>query len=227
MSLYAFTVHCPGTVDKSILPKLTGTGQLLKWKESVVYLGRRISEDCNTALTVKHRICYAESVVEQLNKRVFRRRTVPARLKGKFLNSAVFTSLLYGLELCSCDARDKRRLDGFLIRLAKRVLHLKYDFHLSYDEAERRLGVQRPSITLSRNHLRWIGHMLRSEDTVLREVINYIPENGRRSCRRPRLRYFDTLKADLVERNAINSNIKLSGNDLQKIMQQIAPAGEE
>jgi len=120
----------------------------------------------------------------------------------------VFASLLYGLEVCACGARDKRRLDGFFIRLAKRVLHLKYDFHLSYEEAERRLGVERPSTILSRNRIRWTGHMLRSEDTVLREVLSYVPENGRRSRGRPRLRYFDTLKADLAERDTTNSNIK-------------------
>ena len=200
--------HRPGTVDKSTLPKVTVTGQLLKWKESVVYLGSRVSEDGKSASAVKHRICCAESVVERLNKRVFRRRTVPARLKGKFLSSAVFASLLYGLEVCACGTRDKRRLDGFFIRLAKRVLHLKYDFHLSYEEAERRLGVERPSSILARNRLRWTGHMLRSEDKVLCEMLSYVPENGRRSRGRPRLRYYDTLKVDLAERSTINSNIK-------------------
>ena len=48
--------HRPGTVDKSTLPKVTVTGQLLKWKESVVYLGSRVSEDGKSASAVKHRI---------------------------------------------------------------------------------------------------------------------------------------------------------------------------
>ena len=120
----------------------------------------------------------------------------------------MFASLLYGLEVCACGARDKRGLDGFFIRLAKRDIHLKYDFHLSCEEAEIRLGVEQPSTILSRNPLRWTGHMLRSEDIVLREILSYVPENGRRSRGRPRLRYFDTLKADLTERNTTNSNIK-------------------
>ena len=34
-------------------------------------------------------------------------------------------------------------------------------------EAERSLGVTRPSTRLQRERLRWTGHMLRSEDTVL------------------------------------------------------------
>ena len=149
----------------------------------------------------------AESVVERLIKRVFRRRSVPARLKGKFLGSAVFASLLYGLEYCALGARDKRRLDGFFIRLAKRILHLNYDFHLSYEAAEEQLGVQRPSVLLARNRLRWAGHMLRSEDVVLREVLAYVPEGGHRLRGRPRLRFFDTIKADLAERTAMASKV--------------------
>ena len=116
--------HRPGTVDKSTLPEVSVAGKILKWKSSVVYLGSCISEDGKTAPAIKHIVCSAESVVEHLNKRVFRRRSVPARLKGKFLGSAVFASLLHGLEHCALGARDKRRLDGFFIRLAKRILHL-------------------------------------------------------------------------------------------------------
>ena len=199
--------HRPGTVDKSTLPEVSVAGEILKWKSSVVYLGSCISEDGKTAPAIKHRICCAESVVERLNKRVFRRRSVPARLKGKFLGSAVFASLLYGLEHCALGARDKRRLDGFFIRLAKRILHLNYDFHLSYEAAEKQLGVQRPSVLLARNRLRWAGHMLRSEDVVLREVLAYVPEGGHRLRGRQRLRFFDTIKADLADRTAMASKV--------------------
>ena len=188
--------HRSGTVDK----KQSSQGNYYRSAPQMKIIcclpfGICISEDGNTALAVKHRICCIESVVKQLNKRVFRRRTVPARLKGKFLSSAVYASLLCGLELCACGAWTASS-------------HLKYDFHISCEKAERRLGVKRPSTILSRNCLRWTGHMLRSEDKVLREVLCYVPENGRRSRERPRLRYFDTLKVDLEECNTINSNIK-------------------
>ena len=92
------------------------------------------------------------------------------------MRSAVFASLLYGLEHCALDARDRRRLDGYFLRLAKRVLQLWYDYHLSYEEAEERLGVERPSQQLARNRLRWIGHALCSEDIVLRKVLTFVPE---------------------------------------------------
>ena len=117
------------------------------------------------------------------------------------MGSAVFSSLLYGLEHCAIGARDRRRLNGYFLRLAKRILQLRYDYHLSYEEAERRLGVERPSHHLARNRLRWIGHAFRSKDSVLREVLSFVPEGGARRRGRPRLRFYDTLKADLAERN--------------------------
>ena len=70
-------------------------------------------------------------------------------------------------------------------------------------EAEQSLGVTRPSTRLRRERLRWTGHMLRSEDTVLYEALIFIPDGGARGCGRPRRRYYDTIKADLAERNVI------------------------
>ena len=116
------------------------------------------------------------------------------------MDTAVFASLLYGLEHCAMRVSDIRCIDGFFLRLAKRVLHLRYDYHLSYEEAETRLGVQRPSVRLTRERLRWTGHMLRNEDEVLREVLTFVPEGGARGRGRPRLRFYDTLKSDLKER---------------------------
>ena len=149
---------------------------------------------------MKHRICCAESIVERLNARVFHRRAVSDALKGKFVDSAVFTSLLYGLEHCASGIRDQRCLDGYFLRLAKRIMHLPYDHHLSYQEAEERLGVTRPSIRLSRERMRWLGHALRSQDVVLREVLLFIPDGGSRGRGRPRRRLYDTIKADLKAR---------------------------
>lgn len=193
--------HRIGSIDKTLLPRIQVAGKTLSWKSSVVYLGSRIAEDGNTLAAIKHRICCAESVVKRLNDRVFARKSVGNKLKGHFINSAVFSSLLYGLEHCSVGIRDRRCLDGFFLRLAKRVMHLRFDFHLSYAEAEEQLGVRRPSSRLASERLRWVGHALRSDDSVLREVLDFIPTGGARGRGRPRRRYFDTIKADLEERN--------------------------
>ena len=192
--------HRPGTVDKSTLPDVTVGDKVLSWKSSVVYLGSRIAEDGSTLVAIKHRICCAESVVKRLNTRVLQTRAVNGKLKGHFISSAVFASLLYGLEHCAFGVRDRRCLDGFFLRLAKRVLHLRYDYHLSYQEAEEKLGIERPSVRLMRDRLRWTGHMLRSKDVVLYESLVFVPVGGARGRGRPRRRFYDTIKTDLQER---------------------------
>ena len=150
--------HRPGTVDKASLPQVSVGGMILPWKKSVIYLGSCIAEDGNTLAAIKHRICCAETVVKRLNARVFCRCSVDNKLKGHFIESAVFVSLLYGL--------------------AKGVMYLRYDNHLSYEKAEVELGIQRPSLRLTEERLRWTGHMLRSVDSVLYEVLVFIPEGG-------------------------------------------------
>ena len=193
--------HRPGTVNKGTLPRVNVGDKILQWKSTVVYLGSTFSEDGNTLSALKHRICCAESIVTRLNDRVFCRRTVSDRLKGKFVTSAVFASLLYGLEHCAFGKREHRCLDGYFLRLAKRIMHLRHDHHLSYMEAEERLGVQRPSLHLRKERLRWTGHVLRSDDTaVLYEVLYFVPEGGARRRGRPRRRFYDTVKEDLAER---------------------------
>ena len=80
-------------------------------------------------------------------------------------------------------------------------MSLRYDDHLSYAEAEKQLGVRRPSFRLASEWLRWVRHVLRSEDTVLRELLELIPDGGARGPARPRRRYFDTIKSDIADRN--------------------------
>lgn len=193
--------HRPGSVDFNTLPAVIVGDKILPWKRSVIYLGSCIADDGNALKALKHRICCAETVVKRLNKRVFSRRAIDVKLKGSFIESAVFASLLYGLELCSFGIRERRCLDGYFLKLAKRVMGLPFDFHLSYVEAERRLGVRRPSIRLAMERLRWTGHMLRSEEIVLYEAATFIPPGGRRGRGRPRRRYVDTIKLDLANRN--------------------------
>ena len=60
--------------------------------------------------------------------------------------------------------------------------------------------MKRPSTTLARDRLRWLGHVFRSDDLVLTEVLNFVPEGGARGRGRPRRRLYDTVKEDLSVR---------------------------
>ena len=87
---------------------------------------------------------------------------------------------------------------------------LPFDYHLSYEEAQERVGVERPSQRLARERLRWTGHVLRSEEQVLMEVLTFVPDGGKRRRGRPRLRFYDTIKTYLKDRNILIDTRKQS-----------------
>ena len=72
-------------------------------------------------------------------------------------------------------------------------------YHMSKQQSDLAYAVRHKSVYSDR--LRWIGHVLRSEDLVLREVLQFVPVRG--ACGRPRCRFVDTLKMDLAERNGV------------------------
>ena len=74
---------------------------------------------------------------------------------------------------------------------------LPFDYNLSYEEAQQRVGVQQPSLHLSRERLRWTGHILRSEERVLSEVLTFVPSGGKGGRGRPRLRLYIIIKGGL------------------------------
>ena len=54
-----------------------------------------------------------------------------------------------------------------------------------------------------REKLQWTGHMLRNEDAIRYESLVFVPVGGARGRGRPRMRFYDTLKADLQARGVI------------------------
>ena len=61
-------------------------------------------------------------------------------------------------------------------------MHLRYDYHLSYDNTEENVGIERSSTRLMRKRLPWTGHMLRSEDSVFYKSLVFVPAGGARAA---------------------------------------------
>ena len=61
-------------------------------------------------------------------------------------------------------------------------MHLRYDYHLSYDQTEENVGIDRSSTSLMRKRLPWTGHMLRSEDSVFYKLLVFVPAGGARAA---------------------------------------------
>ena len=62
-------------------------------------------------------------------------------------------------------------------------MHRRYDYHLSYDETEENVGIERSSTRLMRNRLPWTGHMLRrSEGSIFYKSLVFVTAGGARAA---------------------------------------------
>ena len=72
------------------------------------------------------------------------------------------------------------------------------------------------------DRLRWTGHLLRSEDTVLYEALVFVPTGGARGRGRPRRRFYDTIKQDIAERG-----IQITARSQESFWQQLSESAED
>ena len=150
--------HCPGSTETIY----QGYPETEFYHGSSRLFTLRIAEDGNT-LVLKHRICCAETVI-RLDKRVFSRRNIDAKLKGHFIDSAVFASLLYGLEHCAFGPRDQRCLDGFFLVISRNVYYFCHSI-ITYP-------------MWKQNNRLVSREALKGDDTVLYEALIFIPNGG-------------------------------------------------
>ena len=61
-------------------------------------------------------------------------------------------------------------------------MRLANRYHLSYDETEENVGIERSSTRLMRKRLPWTGHMLWSEDSVFYKSLVFGPAGGARAA---------------------------------------------
>lgn len=78
-------------------------------------------------------------------------------------------------------------------RHLRRILKIKWDDYVSNEDVLLRADVEDIELTLSRNRLRWLGHVsrMRSESPVKELLYGEFVE-GTHAIGRPKLRYKDT-----------------------------------
>jgi hypothetical protein len=192
----AMIVGRSASVLHSSEPSIQIGNLTLSWSSELKYLGNVFLADGGIKTAIKDRISIAESSFAKLSNDVFRNRFVESRTKGECMRSAIFGSLLYGLELVGMKRAEQRLLDFFFLKKARISLGIFYPRLLSYNDAEMRLGIKRPSLILRQRRISWAGHMLRSDNSLLIPSLTFKPAPARPRGR-PSWRWRDSILDDL------------------------------
>ena len=135
-------------------------GEPVEQVSNFVYLGATISCDGTIDRDLDVRIQRANGAFHQLWK-IWNSRTIKTPTKIRIYKAAVITILLYGAEVWNTTKKQMKRFEVFHQTSLRRILKIKWFFHVSNEEVLRRAGIKSIETFISAARLRWYGHVAR------------------------------------------------------------------
>ena len=164
---------------------ITMNGEPLEETDSFTYLGSTINKHGGTEEDVKARIQKARVAFIMLRK-MWRAKLIKTNSKLRIFNSNVKAVLLYGSETWRSTQKTLKRIQTFINKCLRRILHLKWTDKISNTtlwKMTKQLPIENE---IKKRKWRWIGHTLRKPpNTITRQAITWNPP-GKRRRGRPR-----------------------------------------
>ena len=174
-------------------------GQELKQVSEFKYLGSVFEEDGRCEADVKERIRAGWSKWKEVNG-VINNSRMPLKLKLKVYESMVRPAIMYGSECWTLRKKEEQLLERTEMRMLRRILGVTLRDKIRNEEIRRRTRVTSIVKKVKIGRLRWFGHVVRREDYQVVKRAWKEPVRGSRGRGRPRIRWYDEIKQDLVER---------------------------
>lgn len=162
------------------------------------YLGSIVTSDGSMNAELVTRIQALSSAYGRLRERVFDSHDITISTKLKVYVQCLLPLLTYGCETWTLYRHNINQLRTVQQRHLRKILRIKWSDFVSNEEVLRRSGAEDIEIILTRNRLRWFGHVARmNDDRPVKSLMYGELDKGSRSVGRPKLRYKDTCKSVL------------------------------
>ena len=172
----------------------------LKVVDNFKYLGSTISKNLSLDCEIDVRIGKASTSVARLDKRVWTNNNLTSNTKMRVYHACILSTLLYGSETWSTYTSQEKKINAFHMRSLRRILGISWQDHISNEAVHSISGIPSIQALLSKNRLRWLGHVKRMDDSRLPKILLFGQlSTGTRSGGRPRLRFIDCCKRDMKE----------------------------
>ena len=174
-------------VDEQELPRTT----------AFKYLGSTIAANSDLDMEVTSRV-NATWLKWRLATGVLCDKNVKAHIKAKLYKIVVRPVAPYGAECWPTTKRAKRRLAMMETRILRRFAGVTLSDRVRNDDIRERFDAAPIVDKMREARLCWLGHVLRADNaTVARRAYDFDVE-GRRSRGRPKQRWTNTIRRDLV-----------------------------
>ena len=175
----------------------------IKIVEQFPYLGSILSQTCTIDLEVQSRINRASAAFGRLRARVFCNKNLKVGTKSSVYHAVCVTTLLYGAETWTPYRRHIKLLEAFHMKCLKRILGITWQDKVTHDEIFQRTQTTTIETIMMKQHLRWLGHVIRMpEHRLPRQILYGQLSQGTRSPGGQKKRYKDHSK-DLLKKSNI------------------------
>ena len=189
-----------GSVGKQ--PEIKIDNQTLRNVDAFAYLGSTLTSNNSLDKEISSRLAKASAAFGRLRKRVWDDRGLRAETKCAVYRAVVLSALLYGCEAWTPYRRHIKQLEKFHQQCLRGILNIRWYHRVSNAQVLLQSNLRSIEATLSLCQLRWAGHVVRMEDGRLPKQLFYGElSQGKRGTGRPKLRYKDSLKANLKKCN--------------------------
>ena len=170
------------------------------------YLGSTLSRNVRSDDEVVLRIAKASAAFGNLREKVWEREGLSTQTKLKVYKAVILPSLLYSCETWTVYSRHLKSLNSLHLKCLRKILKLCWQDKVPDTEVLHRADMTSIHTPISKNQLRWSGHVVRMDDNRLPKRIFYGElATRKRTTGGQYKRYKDTLKASLKNFN-INPN---------------------
>ena len=136
----------------------------------------------------------------QLKQRVWDNSSLTEKTRLRVYHACVLSTLLYGSETWTTYARHERKLNSFHMRCLRRILQIQWQDKVSNTEVLERANMSSLHAVLSEKRLRWLGHVkMMNAGRIPKDLLYGELVEGRRKTGRPKLRFKDLCKRDLIQ----------------------------
>lgn len=174
-------------------------GNILEDVSEFSYLGSIISRDGGADADVVSRINKARHAYASLG-RIWQSSLISKKHKLRIFNTSVKSVLLYGSETWKVTTTISNKLQVFLNKCLRRILKIFWPLRISNQDLLINGGMEPIDGEIRRRKWRWIGHMLRKDNTDIAKVCFQWNPQGYRNRGRPRASWRRSVEAELLSR---------------------------
>ena len=175
-------------------------------------LGSTISSDGCIDDDIPRRMAKASASFGRLRQRLWIHHHVSMRVTRYTVQSCCPPSYTEPRPGWTVYRQQVKKLHAFMMRHLRSIMRITWMDKVTNKEILERTGLPSMEVLLIRKNLRWTGHLMRmSPDRLPKQVLYSQLSSGHRKRGRPRLRFKDTIKRNLMLRDIkIDSRTSLS-----------------